>query len=146
MYYSSSDELCCEETLLAFDIFKECISTTLNLFKRKFEVLINKMPENGDENFDKNVLRIVNQLTGMILKLCDSTKNKEFNEKSKETKLLAVNMSVIDMFVPYVDAGTPFCAQVKKIFGLYMDLIKKLYFLIFFRCMTSFMSSIQNLQ
>lgn len=74
----------------------------------------------GDEDFEKNIFRIITQLTGMILKICESVEEKEFNEKSYETKILAINVSVVELLLPYMDAGLPYCAKVnqKLIFGI----------------------------
>lgn len=87
------------------------------LFKRQFENFLSKIPRDADEDFKKNVFRVISQLTEMILKLCEKTEDKSFEEKSYETKLLATNVSVVEMLLPYMDAGSPFCAQVYHIFS-----------------------------
>lgn len=101
---------------MVFDIFKESIISAANLFKRKFEKFISNLTDEEDEDFQKSVFRIITHLTGMISKLSDSTEerelSKEFNEKSYETKLLAINVSVIEMLLPHINAGSSMCAQV----------------------------------
>lgn len=130
---------------MVFEIFKECIITATTLFKRKLKVFVSKMPIDGDEDFEKNIFRIITQLTGMILKLCESVEEKEFNEKSYETKLLAINVSVVELLLPYMDAGLPFCTQVNQKFSfLEYDYIMVNFFFLF-RHMIFSLSSIRNI-
>lgn len=112
IFFSSNEELCCDEMLMVFEIFKECIITATTVFTHKFEKLINKLPNDGDDDFETNVCRIIAQLTEMITKLCESTEESEFLENSYETKLLAINVSVVEMFLPYINPRLPFCAKV----------------------------------
>ncbi|XP_063695943.1 Fanconi anemia group I protein homolog isoform X2 [Culicoides brevitarsis] len=114
--FQSNEELCCEETLMVFAIFKEGVQSSSSMFSRKHESLIARLPNDGDKDFSKNVCRIITRLTAMIIKLCESTDNKQFNEKSYETRLLVAAISVIEIFLPYLDAGTPFCLQTYEFF------------------------------